>query len=279
MLNGGIYMRNATTELLEYCKNGLRRTYDEYTERNMITNYNLFLEDSDYRKARMKILKLCEEKDMEIPSVIKDCRSVEEFIQFFVFGNSNYTSFGEIMSYISNIFNTFIDYVEMKSIDVKIIHIDCEVPQELSYDHILEDIRKCEERIENGDYSGASTSARSLLEGVCKEIIYNIEGTAIEGSPKLPVLFNTVRKYLSLDPGNKDLQKPLKEVLSGLINVVHGFNEIRNVGGDSHSRIIPLKLHHALLVVNSSKTVVNFLFHTYEYQRNLGKIKKNEIHS
>ncbi|RPK08299.1 hypothetical protein [Priestia endophytica] len=64
----------------------------------------------------------------------------------------------------------------MENIDVQIIHIKCEVPKELSYQNILEDISKCGDRINIGDYSGALTSARSLMEGVCKEIIHNIEG-------------------------------------------------------------------------------------------------------
>ena len=87
----------------------------------------------------------------------------------------------------------------MKSIDIKVLHVESEVQKELSYSHILEEIIKCENRINTGDYSGALTSGRSLIEGVCKEIIYNIEGEEVTGSPKLPKLFKTVRTHLNLD--------------------------------------------------------------------------------
>ncbi|PFG03025.1 abortive infection family protein [Bacillus sp. es.036] len=264
-------MRNSTAIKLEGCKENLRRTYEEYSRlQGNMQNYNKHLSDEEFQEARIVIFRLCEEMEKEIPNGIKDNRSVEEFLQNILFDNSPY---GEDMSYISSLYNPFIDYIEMKNIDVKILHIDCEVPLELSYNHILEDIAKCENRIESGDYSGAITSAKSLIEGVCKEIILNIEGEDISGHPNLPELFNKVRTHLNLDPSNEELQKSLKQVLSGLIQVVHGLNEVRNKSGDSHPRKIKPSLHHALLVANSAKTVVNFLFHTYEYQRNLGKIK------
>lgn len=264
-------MINSAAILLEECKEKLRRTYDEYTNhQNGMFNYNEFLSDEIYREARLIVLKLCEEIEREVPNGLKDCRSVEEFIDFLCYDNS---PFGENISYINSLFNPFIDYVEMKNIDVKVIHIECEVPRELSYSHILEDITKSENRIDSGDYSGAITSAKSLIEGVCKEIIFKIEREEITGSPTLPELFKQVRILLNLDPGNESLQKSLKQVISGLIQVVHGLNEVRNKSGDSHSRKINPSLHHALLVVNSSKIVVNFMFHTYEYQRKLGKLK------
>ncbi|WJE48932.1 abortive infection family protein [Peribacillus frigoritolerans] len=270
-------MKNPSVILLENCKTGLRNTYvDCVSTRNGLSDYNLYLSDDDFLQARLIILKLCEERGIEVPNGINTCRSVEEFTRFLTF---DIDPFGDNMEYITSLFNPFIDYVEMKNIEVKILHIECKVPQELSYSHILEDISKCENRIEIGDYSGALTSARSLIEGVCKEIIYNIEKEEITGSPNLPELFKTVRNHLNLDPSNEALQKPLKQVVSGLIQVVHGLNEIRNVSGDGHTRKVTPSLHHALLVVNSAKTVVNFLFHTYEYQRNLGKIKFNGVSS
>ncbi|PVE62898.1 abortive infection family protein [Priestia megaterium] len=268
-------MGNPTVELLEKCKNGLRKTYDEYAStRDEWIDFNLFLDDEELSKARLIILKLCEKKAMEKPKLLTDSRNVEEFV-FSLCHNGN--SFGYNMTAISKLFNSFIDYVDMESIDVQIVHIKCEVPEELSYNHILEDISKCENRVETGDYSGALTSARSLIEGVCKEIIYNIEGQDVEGSPNLPKLFKRVRNHLNLDPSNEALHQSLQQVISGLIQVVQGLNEVRNIGGDGHTRKVSPSLHHALLVVNSAKTVVNFLFDTYEYQRKLGKIHLSEV--
>ncbi|WP_374988639.1 abortive infection family protein [Priestia megaterium] len=268
-------MGNPTVDLLEKCKNDLRRTYDNYlSTRNDSVDFNLFLDDKDFRKARLIIFKLCEKKSIEKPQELINSRNVEELILTIHFDTSDYA---EALNLISTLFNSFIDDIEMKSIDVQIVHIKCEVPEELSYNHILEDISKCENRVETGDYSGALTSARSLIEGVCKEIIYNIEGQDVEGSPNLPKLFKRVRNHLNLDPSNEALHQSLQQVISGLIQVVQGLNEVRNIGGDGHTRKVSPSLHHALLVVNSAKTVVNFLFDTYEYQRKLGKIHLSEV--
>src|SRR5699024_7125112 len=148
-----------------------------------IADFNIFLSDSDYRESRMIIMRMCKEQEIEVPQVFKECRSEEEFILFI---ESDYNSpYIENMGFISNQFNMFIDYVEMENIEVKIIHVESDFPKELSYKHILEDITKCEQRIESGDYSGALTSARSLIEGVLKEIILNIEGKEIENKPSL----------------------------------------------------------------------------------------------
>lgn len=270
---GEVHLGNTTVSQLENCKDGLRQTYDRYMENNRydIDNFNMFLSDGDYKQSRMIILKLCKEQEIEFPQIFKECRTVEEFIQFIAYDyNSNY---GDNLGYISTQFNSFIDYVDMQNIEVQIIHVESDFPKELSYQHILEDIAKCEHRINTGDYSGALTSARSLIEGVFKEIIFNVEGKELDTKPPLTELFKEVRKHLNLDPSNKELDKPLKQVLSGLIQVVHGLNEVRNISGDMHTRKVVPSLHHALLVVNSAKTVANFLFHTYEYQRSLGKIK------
>lgn len=266
-------MGNATVSQLEHCKEALIKTYEDFSENNNyhVDNFNKYISDEDFRQSRIAILKLCNDQELEVPYMIKNCRTVEESILSLSFEYNS--SYQDNWTSISTQFNTIIDFIEMQNIEVKILHIECEVPKELSYNHILEDIQKCEERVNKGDYSGALTSARSLIEGVCKEIIFNIEGEEVATKPSLPELFKDVRNHLNLDPSNKELQKPLKDVISGLIKVVHGLNEVRNISGDMHTRKVNPSLHHALLVVNSAKTVVNFLFHTYEYQRDLGKIK------
>ncbi|HWO96488.1 MAG TPA: abortive infection family protein [Bacillus sp. (in: firmicutes)] len=87
----------------------------------------------------------------------------------------------------------------------------------------------------------------------------------IDNKTDLPALFTKVRQKLNLDPRDLNLDRSLKEVLTGLIKIVNGITEIRNMHGDSHIPKYKIDRHHALAVVNSAKTVVNFLFNTYEY--------------
>lgn len=265
-------MSNYSLSILDNCKRGLIETIESYST-NGEFDYNWRLSNVEYQEARKILMKIYDEMQEGMHEAITKCRDVEEFIQHFngraYFGNYDYR---DVRLEISEMFNPAMDYIEDKNIEVKLIYIKCDVPKELKYTHIADNIIKCEKRIENGDYAGALTSARSLIEGVCKEILFNITNEEINDKPDLPKLFDKVRKHLNLDPSNPELQKSLKGVISGLIKVVQGLNEIRNNGGDSHMPKYNVSLHHALLAVNSAKTVASFLFHTYEYQREKGRI-------
>ncbi|OIS62948.1 hypothetical protein A4A36_06740 [Bacillus subtilis] len=79
-------------------------------------------------------------------------------------------------------------------------------------------------------------------------------------------LFKMVREHLNLNTDNPKLEQLLKQVISGLINIVNSLAEIRNENGDMHHRRYEVNKRHALVVINSAKTVVTFLSNTYEYQ-------------
>lgn len=268
--NWEVAMNNRSIYELDICKNKLIHTYDSYIDRvdGVVFDYNFCLNDDEYREARIIVQKIYREIEKDIPEVIKKCRDVSEFIYYY--GSRNYDyNYGhfDALQEISEIFNIALDYLEEQNIEVQIIKIECDVPKELTYEHILEDLKQCDKRIDDGDYSGAITRARRLIEGVFKEIIFNITGEEVTGNEKLPALLKKVQKCLNLDSGDENLADPLKQVISGLVNVVNGLTAIRNKVGDAHSNNSNLRLHHALLVVNSAKTLVTFLFDTYEYQR------------
>ncbi|MGG3940970.1 abortive infection family protein [Peribacillus psychrosaccharolyticus] len=82
---------------------------------------------------------------------------------------------------------------------------------------------------------------------------------------------------MNLDPSDIKLDKALKEVLTGLIKVVSGISEIRNKRGDSHLVKSKIDRHHALMVVNAAKTVVTFLFSTYQYQIDRGTLELEKL--
>lgn len=224
-------------------------------------------DDENFLKARLIIKEIAKEAKFDIPSFIKDCRTIDEAVdELFSDRTEDYLQ----ISYVNRLINQFIDYLEGQDLDVKIIKVEAEVPEELTYEHILESVEKCDNRINAGDYSGAVTSAKTLVEGVCKEILHKFSDTKVDNKTDLPALFSQVRDKLNLDPSDPKLDKALKEVLTGLIKVVSGITEIRNKRGDSHLLLYKIHRHHALMVVNSAKTVVTFLFNTYEYQLEKG---------
>lgn len=88
---------------------------------------------------------------------------------------------------------------------------------------IEEQIQKCREKIEVGDYSGAITNARSLIEAVCVKIELELDADNAQcNDGDLVKLFNRVRKLLNLDPSRQNISDSLKQVLSGLHNIING---------------------------------------------------------
>ncbi|WP_149096143.1 abortive infection family protein [Paenibacillus terrae] len=232
------------------------------------------LDESEYTKCRLIILRLCKEEGREIPKVLRGCLDMDEFLTYTYDGIRENS---EALLFIQETFNPFIDIVRERSIAVQFIPVEFTPPKGLYYNHIESEIKKCDRKILEQDYAGAITNARSLLEGVLKEIIFKISGTHPDPKKDLVKLHNDARSYLNLDPSKPEIIEPLKQVITGLASTVQGLGTIRNVVGDSHSRKYEPDAHHAILVVNAAKTLASFLFGTYEYQISKGFLKKKEV--
>jgi hypothetical protein len=146
-------------------------------------------------------------------------------------------------------------------------------PDKLSHVFIEEQLTKCDRKIADGDYDGAITNSRSLLEAVLLAIEERILGSRQNYDGDLPKLFKRVRGLLNLDPSRQDITDALRQLLSGLVNVVNGVSTLRNTMSDAHAASYRPRKHHAKLAVNGAKTVTDFLFETFEYQKSLGLIK------
>lgn len=150
-----------------------------------------------------------------------------------------------------------------------------EESEELSELVIEEQIQKCREKVEVGDYSGAITNARSLIEAVCVKIEADLDPDNAQGNDgDLVKLFNRVRKLLNLDPSRQDISDSLKQVLAGLSNIINGLAAMRNKMSDAHGVAYKPSRHHAKLAVNSAKTLADFLFDSMSYQIEKGGLKK-----
>lgn len=131
---------------------------------------------------------------------------------------------------------------------------------------IEEQTGKCDEKITTGDYYGAITNARSLLEAVFSEIEKELDPSASEYDGDLNKLYRRVQKLLYLEPGRKDISDTLKQILTGLSSVVSGLAGLRNKMSDAHVPSHRPAKHHAVLAVNAAKTLANFIVATKEYQ-------------
>jgi hypothetical protein len=137
---------------------------------------------------------------------------------------------------------------------------------ELTHIFIDEQIKKCDKKLSEDDFDGAITNARSLVEAVLSAIEKEFEPNPQEYDGNLPKLYKRVQKHLNLSPGQENLAECLKQILSGLINIVSGLATLRNTMSDAHVISYRPLEHHAKLAVNSAKTLCDFLFETKEYQ-------------
>lgn len=127
-------------------------------------------------------------------------------------------------------------------------------------------MRAIERRAENPE--AAITSARTLLESVCKHILDDA-GEPYEDSYDLPKLYRLTAKQLNLAP-SQHTEQVFKQILGGCQTVVEGLGSIRNRLSDAHGKgRKPVKpsSRHAELAVNLAGAMATFLIRTWEEQK------------
>jgi hypothetical protein len=126
-----------------------------------------------------------------------------------------------------------------------------------------EQLSKCDDKLRQGDYDGAVTNARSLIEAVLLDLEKQLDSGAPNYDGDLPRLYKRLQKLLDLEPSRPDIDTTLKQVLSGLASIVSGVAGSSNKMGDRHARSYRPAKRHAVLVVDSAKTLANFLISTH----------------
>ena len=144
--------------------------------------------------------------------------------------------------------------------------ISCKRLKEVGVEYIKEQIEKCEEKIMKHDYDGAITNARTLVESICLYILdeskipYKFDGNLIK-------LYKEVCKVLKMDPAMYQ-EDCFKKILSGIISIMHGLSNLRNVMSDAHGKTKTEHYkptdRHAVLAVNIAKVISEFLYTSWK---------------
>jgi hypothetical protein len=137
----------------------------------------------------------------------------------------------------------------------------------LSHDFIIEQIDKCEEKLATGDYDGAITNARSLIEAVAIKLIETKEKQNYKSSGSLITIFKDLKKSLNMTIDKECYPSYLIEIISGLGTVIQGMAELTNKAGDRHYRTYKPQKHHAKLAVNCAFSFCDFILESFYYQR------------
>ena len=115
------------------------------------------------------------------------------------------------------------------------------------------------------DPRAAITSARTLLEDVCKWILTEAEKVFLEDED-LPGLYKRLAVELKLAP-DQHTERVFKQILGSCQSIVESLGAVRNKLGDAHSQG-PLRARprprHAELAVNLAGSMAQFLVATWE---------------
>ncbi len=143
----------------------------------------------------------------------------------------------------------------------KAIHLDS-----IDYIYITEQIEKCDDKIASGDFEGAITNARNLIESICKYILDESK-SKYNAKSDLPILYKETSKLLKMHP-SQHIENSFKQILSGCFSIVQGFASIRNELSDAHGKS-PKKHYkaderHAMFVVGTAKTLSDFMYASFK---------------
>lgn len=119
--------------------------------------------------------------------------------------------------------------------------------------------------IKDGDYESSITKSRTLLEEI---IIYGIEmkNETPESKGKINELYKQFKNLYNMHIDVK-MNKEIKQLLSGLENIISAISTIRNENSDSHgagSRRVRIERQYAKLFSNSAQTMGEFLLSVIE---------------
>ena len=127
--------------------------------------------------------------------------------------------------------------------------------------YIAEITARALQAINEGHFDSALTKAKTLLEEVFKYVIEQKGETSPEKAD-IHKQYKCVRNLYNMET-NKDNDKRINVLLSGLSSIVDSVTEMRNGNSDAHGlgkeRTYDLKDYHARLLVNSSMTLADFI--------------------
>lgn len=106
-----------------------------------------------------------------------------------------------------------------------------------------------------------------MLEAVLTAVERHLDSHPPKYDGDLPKLYKRVQKQLNLEPSRPDVDTSIKQVLTGLMSIVNGVAGMSNKMGDRHVRTYKPAERHAVLVVNSAKTLSHFVVGTYNKTR------------
>lgn len=198
-----------------------------------------------------------------VPKFVRTCRTLDQFWSFI---QGKFARYKERREYLWSEFQNIHDHLDERqrsplslSVEPRLGALDSESVNELWV--------KAMQRKQT-DPQGAITSARSLLESVCKGILDELSVEYNNGDD-LQSLYKAIARELSLSPSQHH-EQVFKKILSGCVSVVDGLGALRNSLSDAHGqglKTVRPADRHAELAVNLAGSMATFLVATWQTKR------------
>lgn len=215
----------------------------------------------DYETLRRHFLSDSRTKSL-VPSFVRTNRDLAQFWQYIKHKFDNYHSRRQ---YIYKEFEPILDFLEAGGISPSIQDVS-DVLSKYNSEEVQAVWAKAVER-SLSDPEGAITSARTLLETICKHIL-DSKNVQYGESPDINKLYRLVAKELRLSP-EQHSEETFKQILGGCVSVVNGLGSLRNKLGDAHGKgrgVMRPSVRHAKLAVNLSGAMAVFLVETFVFR-------------
>lgn len=215
-------------------------------------------DDDEYLQLRRELLS---ERIIKprLPRFVESCR---ELSQFWPFIQNKFAHYSERREYIWGEFRPLLDFLEQTLVNPA-EELVADSLSKLDRDEVSRIWQRAIQRLVD-DPEGAITSARTLLETVCKHILDDSK-IPYEEDADLPKLYRLTAERLTLAPSQHSEQF-IKQTLGGCQTVVQGLATMRNRYGDAHGKGLnhyrPAP-RHAELAVNLAGTMSTFLVETW----------------
>jgi len=218
-------------------------------------------DEAEYRRLR-HMLTQDPRTSPRVPQFVKTCRSLDEFWGFI---KPKFDRYHERRTFLREAFDPVLTGLEQGRGSAAQDHAAA-ILRDFSAEAIDAEFRKMLSRTDS-DPEGAITSARTLLETVCKHVLDDLRAT-YEPDATLPALYGATATKLNLAP-SQHIEKVFKQTLGGCFAVVEGIGAIRNALGDAHGQgrtSFRPRARHAQLVVNLASSAATFLVQTWQEQ-------------
>ena len=198
--------------------------------------------------------------DAYVPQFIKTCRNLDQFWQFIKY---KFGSYAERRDYIWAEFFSLLEVLERGGLAPSDEFVTNGI-KKIDSAHVQTAWSKALDRRAN-DPEGAITSARTLIETVCKHILDDMN-VQYDDTVDLPKLYKETAKVLNLAP-SQHTEEVFKQILGGCTAVIEGLGTLRNRLSDAHGKgkvgAKPAS-RHAELAVNLSGSLASYLLATWE---------------